>query len=184
MNEDALKPMSLLARLFGSKPAAGADPREALRPLWHRIVELSRDPVLYRDDGVADTVSGRFDMITVILAVVLMRLERDRVLAGEAALLTELFVEDMDGQLRESGVGDVVVGKKVGKLVSVLGGRLGALREARESHDHGELEAALTRNVTMQDGRDTAALAARVQAFDNQVAALDSKTLLAGAIAL
>ncbi len=176
--------MSMLARLFGSRSAPAPDPRDALRPLWHRVVELSRTPALYRDDGVADTVTGRFDMITVILSVVLMRLERDRVLAGEAALLTELFVEDMDGQLRESGVGDVVVGKKVGQLVSVLGGRLGALREARESRDRGQLEAALTRNVTMLEGRDTTALAARVQAFDNQVAALDSKTLLAGTISL
>src|SRR5262245_60063206 len=125
MNEDLRTLMSMLARLFGSKPATGPDPREALRPLWRRIVELSREPALYRDDGVADTAAGRFDMITVILAVVLMRLERDRVLAAEAAFLTELFVEDMDGQLRESGVGDVVVGKKVGKLVSALGGRLG-----------------------------------------------------------
>jgi len=176
--------MSMLARLFRSKSPAAADPREALRPLWHRVVELSRSPELYRDDGVADTVAGRFDMITVLLAVVLLRFERDRVLAPEAALLTELFVEDMDGQLRESGVGDVVVGKQIGKLVSVLGGRLGALRDARASRDRAQLEAALTRNVTMLEGRDTAALATRVQAFDNQVAALDSKTLLAGAISL
>ena len=176
--------MSMLARLFGSKSTTGSDPRNALRPLWRRIVELSRSPALYRDDGVADSVAGRFDMITVILAVVLMRMERDRVMAGEAALLTELFVEDMDGQLRESGVGDVVVGKKVGKLVSVLGGRIGALREARESRDRARLEAALARNVTMLEGRDTAALAARVQAFDDRVAALDSRALLAGEIAL
>ena len=176
--------MSMLARLFRSKSPAGADPREALRPLWHRVVELSRSPALYRDDGVADTVAGRFDMITVLLSVVLMRLERDRVLAREAALLTELFVEDMDGQLRESGVGDVVVGKKVGELVSVLGGRLGALREARESRDPAVLEAALARNVTMLDGRGPDALAARIRAFDDQVAALDSKALLTGGMTL
>ena len=145
---------------------------------------MSRDPALYRDYGVADTVPGRFDMITAMLALVLLRFERDRVLAREAALLTELFVEDMDGQLRESGVGDVVVGKKVGQLVSVLGGRLGALREARASGQRALLEAALTRNVTMQDGRGTEALAARLQAFDDHVAALDSKALLAGGIAL
>ena len=176
--------MSMLGRLFRSRSAPGPDPREALRPLWHRIVELSREPALYRDDGVADTVTGRFDMITVILAVVLMRLERDRVMAPEAALLTELFVEDMDGQLRESGVGDVVVGKKVGKLVSVLGGRLGALREARASRERAGLEAALARNVTMQEGRGTESLAARLQAFDDQVAALDSKSLLGGGLSL
>ena len=176
--------MSKLARLFRTKAAPGRDPREALRPLWHRIVELSRDPAFYRDDGVADTVAGRFDMITVVLAVVLLRLERDRVQSLEAALLTELFVEDMDGQLRESGVGDVIVGKKVGKLVSVLGGRLGALREARASADRGALEAVLARNVSMAEGRGPEALAARFRAFDDRVAALDSKALLAGGIAL
>ena len=73
--------MSLLARLFTPRP----DPREALRPLWHRTVELSREPALYREDGVADTVAGRFDMITAVLAVVLLRLERDG-LAAETAL--------------------------------------------------------------------------------------------------
>jgi cytochrome b pre-mRNA-processing protein 3 len=176
--------MSKLARFFRSKSLSTPDPREALRPLWHKIVELSRDPAFYRDAGVADTVEGRFDMITVILAVVLLRLERDRVMAREAAWLTELFVEDMDGQLRESGVGDVVVGNKVGKLVSVLGGRLGALREARAEPGRAALEAVLARNVTMLEGRGPEALAARVQAFDDQVAALDSKALLAGGMAL
>jgi len=176
--------MSRFVRLFRSKTGSVSDPREVLRPLWHKIVELSRNPVLYRYDGVADTVEGRFDMITVILAVVVLRLERDRVLAREAALLTELFVEDMDGQLRESGVGDVVVGKQIGKLVAVLGGRLGALREARASRDRAALEAVLARNVTLLEGRGPEALAARMQAFDDQVAALDSKKLLEGGISL
>jgi len=176
--------MSRLARFFRSKTGSAADPREALRPLWHKVVELSRSPLFYRDDGVADTVAGRFDMITVLLSVVLLRLERDRVLAAEAALLTELFVEDMDGQLRESGVGDVVVGKHVGKLVSVLGGRLGALREARTGGDRAALEAVLARNVTMLEGRGPEALAARVRAFDDHVAATDSRSLLAGGLTL
>ncbi|MEO6388166.1 MAG: ubiquinol-cytochrome C chaperone family protein [Croceibacterium sp.] len=172
--------MNLLNRLFPSKP----DPREALRPLWHRTVELARDPVLYRDDGVADTVAGRFDMVTAMLAVVLLRMERDRVLAQETALLTELFVADMDGQLRESGVGDVVVGKHVGRLVSVLGGRLGAFREALADRGNEALEAALTRNVTMLEGHGTQALARRVRVFADKTAARDSKALLRGEIAL
>ena len=171
--------MPLLARLFSRQP----DPREALRPLWHRTVELSRDPALYRDDGVADTVAGRFDMIAAILALVMLRLERDG-LAAETALLTELFVADMDAQLRETGVGDVVVGKHVGKLVGVLGGRIGAFREALASEDEAVLEAALERNVTMADGRGTEALARRLRAFAGKLAALDSGEVLAGKIAL
>ena len=172
--------MSLLSSLFAKKPG----PREALRPLWHRVVAIAREPALYRDDGVADSMAGRFDMVTAVLAVVLLRMERDRVLAQESALLTELFIADMDGQLRESGVGDLVVGKRMGKLVAVLGGRLGALREALKASGDAELEAALARNVTMADGRDTAALATRLRGLADKVAALDSKKLLAGEIAL
>ena len=171
---------SLKAGLFRSGP----DPREALRPLWRRVVELSRDPVLYRDDGVADTVAGRFDMIAAVLALVLLRMERDRVLAQESALLTELFVADMDGQLRETGVGDMVVGKHIGRLMAVLGGRLGAFREALKSADPEPLEAALARNATMEEGRAADALARRLRAFYDQLCALDSKLLLAGEFAL
>ncbi len=171
--------MSLLARLFSSQP----DPREALRPLWHRTVELSREPALYRDDGVADTVAGRFDMIAAILALVMLRLERDG-LAAETALLTELFVADMDAQLRETGVGDIVVGKHVGKLVGVLGGRIGALREALASEDQALLKAALERNVTMADERSTESLAQRLRAFASKLATLESHEVLAGRIEL
>src|SRR6185312_7281096 len=125
MNESPSPAMPLLQRLFRGKP----DPREAMRPLWHRVVEVSREPEWYATCGVADSVAGRFDMITAVLSLVLLRLERDRDCARESALLTELFVEDMDGQLREFGVGDIVVGKHIGKLMASLGGRLGAYRE-------------------------------------------------------
>lgn len=172
--------MSLLDRLF----RRGPDPRDALRPLWHRVVEVAREPVLYAEDGVADTVAGRFDAIVAVLSLVLLRIERDPVLVREGVLLTELFVEDMDGQLRESGVGDVVVGKKLGKLMAVLGGRLGVLREALAASGQAELEAALARNMTMLEGHDTEALARRLRGFQSKLAALDSKKLLAGEIRL
>lgn len=173
--------MSLLKRFL--KP--GANPREALRPLWHRTVELSRDPAFYREDGVADTVAGRFDMIAAVLAMVLLRMERDRVFASESALLTELFVADMDGQLRETGVGDLVVGKHMGKMMSVLGGRLGAFREALKTGDDAALAEALARNVTLlEEGTRPDNLARRLRGFYDKLCALDSKVLLAGEISL
>jgi|SRR5690554_1204867 len=171
--------VSLLQRLFRSEP----DPREALRPLWHRVVELSREPALYRDDGVADTIPGRFDMIAAILALVMLRLEAEDQ-AQETALLAELFVADMDAQLRETGVGDIVVGKHIGRLMSVLGGRLGALRVALASDDPAPLEAALERNVTMLEGRGTRDLARRLRGFAASLAALDAPAVLAARIAL
>jgi cytochrome b pre-mRNA-processing protein 3 len=81
---------------------------------------------------------------------------------AESALLAELFVEDMDGQLREFGVNDVVVGKRIGKLMSVLGGRLGAYRGALNAGDLERLTGAVQRNVTFIDGADEAASAAAV----------------------
>ena len=149
--------MSFLSRLLGTAP----DPREGIRPLWHRVIELARDPAYYAECGVADTVAGRFDLITAVLSVVMVRIEASEMRA-ESALLAELFVEDMDGQLREFGVNDVVVGKRVGKLMSVLGGRLGAYRGALNAGDMARLTAAVGRNVTFADGADETASAARV----------------------
>ena len=149
--------MSFLSRLLGTAP----DPREAIRPLWHRVVELARDPSYYADCRVADSVGGRFDLITAVLCVVMVRLEASDMRA-ESALLAELFVEDMDGQLREFGVNDVVVGKRIGKLMSVLGGRLGAYRGALLERDRERMIAAVQRNTTFSEGADEPACAAGV----------------------
>jgi cytochrome b pre-mRNA-processing protein 3 len=151
--------MSFLSRLLGTAP----DPREGVRPLWHRVVELARDPAYYAECGVADSIGGRFDLITAIVSVMMVRLEASD-LRAESALLAELFVEDMDGQLREFGVNDVVVGKRVGKLMSVLGGRLGAYRTALNNRDTDKLTSAVGRNVTFTEGTAEADSAEKVAA--------------------
>lgn len=157
MTKQARQPLTFLSKLLGTAP----DPRERLRPLWHRVVELAREPSFYTDCRVADTVAGRFDLITAILCTVMVRVEASDMRA-ESALLAELFVEDMDGQLREFGVNDVVVGKRVGKLMSVLGGRLGAYRSALVAEDRDKLQAAAGRNITFVDGADESTCAACV----------------------
>ena len=169
--------MTLLDRLF--RPAAA--PREALRPLWHAIVLLAREPRLYRDLGVADTVAGRFDMIALVLALVLLRLEAEPEGAEPAARLTELFVEDMDAQLRQTGVGDLVVGKNMGKLVATLGGRLGALREALSGD--GDLSAAIARNVTLEPGAGPQPLADAVRDLHRALGERPRDAILAGRLA-
>nr|WP_305098571.1 ubiquinol-cytochrome C chaperone family protein [Croceibacterium sp. D39] len=168
--------MSLLARLLGTP-----DPRDALRPLWHSTVLVSRQREWYSECGVADTVGGRFDMITLVLSLVLMRLEAAGK-TGETALLTELFVEDMDGQLRESGVGDLVVGKRVGRLMEALGGRLGAYRGAMEDAGGGALAATLSRNVTLTDGAEPGPLARRIRELAAKLDATAPDDLVAGRI--
>ncbi|MEM6477343.1 MAG: ubiquinol-cytochrome C chaperone family protein [Pseudomonadota bacterium] len=169
--------MSFLSRMLGTAP----DPREKIRPLWHRVVELAREPSFYADCGVADSVGGRFDLITAILCTVMVRVEQSEMRA-ESALLAELFVEDMDGQLREFGVNDVVVGKRVGKLMSVLGGRLGAYRGALNEKDREKLVGAVSRNVTFAESVDEAkaaeGVADKLLALSERLAGFDDKEIL------
>ncbi|MES2492185.1 MAG: ubiquinol-cytochrome C chaperone family protein [Pseudomonadota bacterium] len=176
--------MSFFSRLL--RP--GADDRDPFRPVWYRIAELAREPRWYAPTratrGVADTVAGRFDAITLVLCAVLLRMEQDPALIEPSVRLTELFVEDMDGQLRESGVGDLMVGKHIGKLMSTLGGRLGALRDALAQADDAALVDAIGRNVTLADTGDAAPVAALLRRFTVSLAALGADDILAARISL
>lgn len=132
--------MFSLRNLFRSQP----DPREARRPLWNAVVAAARAPHWYATGGVPDTLDGRFDMVSLVLALVLHRIDDDPAQARAGVELTELFVTDMDGQMRQIGFGDMVVGKQIGRMVGALGGRLGVYRAADGSDD---LSAALVRNL-------------------------------------
>ncbi|HEX8366070.1 MAG TPA: ubiquinol-cytochrome C chaperone family protein [Allosphingosinicella sp.] len=132
--------MSFLTRIFG-----GRTERAALGPLYRAVVERARDPFWFREGGVPDTIDGRFDMLASLLALVLLRMEQEGGGARRAGvLLTETFIDDMDGTVRQMGIGDHVVGKHVGRMMSALGGRLAAYREAR---DEAAFAAAVRRNV-------------------------------------
>ena len=133
-------PMSLVERLF-RKRASDARPHA----LYAAIVAAARDPAWYRDGAVPDTLDGRFDMVAAVLTLVLLRLESLGLPAREpSARLAELFVDDMDGQLRQIGIGDIIVGKHIGRMMAALGGRLGAYRDGLAG---GDLADALRRNL-------------------------------------
>ncbi len=122
--------MSFLSRLFGNK---APDPNEIMRPLYLAVIAKGREPHWYEDGAVPDSMDGRFAMISPILALVLLRMEALPELGQPAAWLTEIFVDDMDAQMREAGLGDVVIAKDMGKVMGVLGGRIGAYRSALSS---------------------------------------------------
>ena len=166
--------MSFLSRLLGTEP----DPREQLRPLWHRAVSLARTPDYYSECQVADNVAGRFDMITAVSACVMVRLEASD-MRSESALFAELFVEDMEGQMREFGVNDVVVGKRMGKVMSSLGGRLGAYRPALNNRDHDALSQAIERNVTFEEGGSPECVAGKMLGLMEQLSEETDEQLLA-----
>jgi cytochrome b pre-mRNA-processing protein 3 len=120
-------------------------------------------------------------MVAAVTALVLLRLEAEGEKAErDSMLLTELFIDDMDSSLREIGIGDFVVGKHVGKLVSALGGRLGAFREA------GALDEPVRRNIFAGEPPDEAKVrivAARLEDLRDRLRAMPLDRLVAGEIA-
>ena len=114
------------------------------RPVYVAIVAAARHPRAYAEWGVADSIDGRFDMISLHAFLVLDRL-KGRENAFRQDLVDELF-RDMDHSLREMGVSDVAVGKKVRKMAEVFYGRVAAYDRALAKGDQA-LRNALARNV-------------------------------------
>lgn len=170
--------MSFLARLFGT----ASDPREEWRALWHRVVAEARDPDWYRMCGVADSIEGRYDMITLVLSLVMLRMEDEGDQAPATARLTELFVEDMEGQLREAGIGDPTVGKKIATLMASMNGRIGAYREGLIG-DRRLLVEAVRRNVTLAQADEAEALVQRMAALHARLERTTIDQLRAGEFA-
>lgn len=174
--------MSVLSRIFARK-----DPREQARPAYDRIVALGRDPFWYLDGGVEDSVDGRFEAVATALCAVLLRLENDDTdpkVRQFSVFVAELFVDDMDGQLRQNGVGDLIVGKHIGKMMAALGGRLGAYRTALATGDGPLLAEALRRNLYRDapvSDAAVAASAARLTQLHGQLAATPITAVMQGA---
>jgi cytochrome b pre-mRNA-processing protein 3 len=169
--------LALLSRLFGARRE-----RSALRPLYDALVAAARDPAWYREGGIPDTLEGRFDMVAATVALALLRLEAEgERAAAESVALTETFIDDMDGTLRQIGIGDFVVGKHVGRLVGALGGRLGALREVLS--DGAALEPVVRRNLFRDapaDEAQVAFVAARLRRLHEALAQTAMEPLLSG----
>jgi cytochrome b pre-mRNA-processing protein 3 len=155
-------------------------PPDPLAPLYDAVVARARQPHWYVEGAVPDTTDGRFDMLAAVLSMVLLRLEDTAEGALPAVRIAERFVDDMDGQLRQSGIGDVVVGKHIGRMMAMLGGRLGAYREGLAT---GTLAPALLRNLYRGEDPGAAPLAHAAAALESLHRALEDtpiQILLAG----
>ena len=114
---------------------------------YRAIVAQSRQVKFYADWGVPDTVTGRFDMISLHLALMLRRLKGDAAGRPFGQKLVEVFFRDMDESIRELGVSDVGVPKRVKKFARMYYGRLESYAGALENGDLEALKVALRRNV-------------------------------------
>jgi cytochrome b pre-mRNA-processing protein 3 len=108
----------------------------------------ARAPALFGPERAPDTIDGRFETMTLHVALYVDRLGRERGAgAAVAQALFDVFMRDLDGAVREMAVGDLTVPKKVRRMGEAFYGRLRAYREALEGDDDAALAAALARNV-------------------------------------
>jgi cytochrome b pre-mRNA-processing protein 3 len=152
--------------------------------VYSAIVAQSRQPRFYADWLVPDTVTGRFDMISLHLALLFRRLRAETGAQKEfSQAVFDLFFKDMDRSLREMGVGDLGVPKRIQKMGNIFFGLLAAMNDPMDQGDTVGLQAVLSRNVfDGAAGAHVEALAEYLLAEDRALAAQPVEAITGGSL--
>ena len=171
----------MILQLFRS-----SSPAPNIRDLYGAIVAQARKPAFYRSYGVPDTLEGRFDLIVLHLVLLLRRLG-SRAAAGRGfgqefgQELFDTFCRDLDANLREMGVGDLAVPKRMRAFAEAFYGRQAAYLAALDGPDPQAFEKALARNIYPAGDKAAAALLAQYgRAAVSRLDAQDDSALLRG----
>lgn len=149
---------TFLDRIFAPGPAKAAGAR-----LYESAVAQSRRPGLYLELGAPDSVEGRFEVYSLHVSLILLRLKGQGASAAAASqVLFDHYISALDHSLRELGVGDLSVGKKMRKLGEAFYGRVRSYEDALAAlPDRAALEAVIARTVLEGvEAADPASLAA------------------------
>jgi cytochrome b pre-mRNA-processing protein 3 len=150
---------------------------DALLAFYRRVAEASREPSIYLELKVPDTVEGRLESLSLHALLVMRRLGE---LPPPADEISQGFVDTLfrhiDHGLRELGVGDVVMGKRMKKIAQNFYGRMKAYEPGLEARDAAQLTVALERNVP---GADAAALAIATLGWQEALSTLSLDGLMA-----
>ena len=155
--------------------------RGTIEAIYGMIVTQAREPLFYRDLGVPDTVNGRFDLLVLHLWMVLRRLRfiEDGGASASQALFDH-FCDDMDANLREMGVGDLAVPKRMQAFGEAFYGRAAAYDQALAAGAE-PLAQALCKNILNgKEIENARRLAFYVEAATVYVAGLDEAALQSG----
>ena len=137
--------------------------------LYALAVSQARNPALYTRLGVTDRIDARFELYTLHVLILFLRLKQDGE-RGEVAAqkLFDTYISSLDHTLRELGVGDVSVGKKMRKLGESLYGRMSAYEGPLRAEDVDALAASLAKNVYESTDADTGLALARYAVASRQ----------------
>jgi cytochrome b pre-mRNA-processing protein 3 len=150
---------------------------------YEQLTQAARRPAFYTGMGVPDTVLGRFEMLTIMLILYFRRTAQSERSGQEIAQeIIDYFFEDIDHSIRELGVGDVGVPKRVKKFARMYYGRLESYAAALDQSDPDALKAALRRNIRPDepDAPDMAELAAYVMEAEAALKTIGEDVIAAG----
>ena len=117
--------------------------KETAQKIYGSIVAQSRQPAFYEDLGVADSLEGRFEILVIHLFLALAVLPGEKEGQDLRGDLIDLFTADMDATMRELGLSDIRVPKKMRELSVALNERLSAYNRLMERLEKAVLEGEL-----------------------------------------
>ncbi len=164
----------MFQRFFAKRPSTLAG-----QALYTPLIEQARRPDFYLAGKVPDTTDGRFELYTLHLALLVRRLRGERGFIAEVRqALFDTFLDGLDAGLREMGVGDLSVPKKMRKMGSALYGRFKSYDAALAAEGGQDLQVVLARTVYAGvDAPPLDAMAAYVRAADKALSATPEEAL-------
>ena len=154
------------------------------RPLYAALVAEARRPRWYREAGAEDSIDGRFAVLATIMALTDIRLgEGGEEAAALSPRLTEIFVDDMDSQLRQSGLGDPTLGKQVRAMIGMLARRIDSWRAADSLREERMATARMSLYRDQEVSDEVAATGLRfIDEFAGRLGETDDSALVEGAL--
>lgn len=160
--------------------------RQAGLALYEHIRTQARHPAFYTDYNVSDSLDGRFDILVLHLFLVLNRFPVDEQEHPALRCLSDRLIDDLDAALREMGVGDLSVPKKIKTFAKAALGRLEAYHAALSDTAAADaFDRALARNVYRSEQAQrvvVTALACYCRATVDDLSTQDREAILSGQV--
>jgi cytochrome b pre-mRNA-processing protein 3 len=175
------KPTPMLQRLFRKKSI-----KIAARAIYDQLSAAAREPRLYGPGRVADSPDGRFELLALHSAILFSRLSKRGEQADETAQeVFDILFSAMDHALRELGVGDISVGKRIRKLAESFYGRMAVYNDALAQGEAGKADLATGIGVHVLEQADgdhpyAGILATRALSWTAMLASQSDEDLLSG----
>lgn len=155
---------------------------------YSTLTTTARVPYFFTDLDVPDTVMGRFEMLSVVMILYFRRTRASATSGQEIAQeIVDFFFQDIDYSIRELGIGDTSVPKRMKKLAGMFYGRLETYAAALDSRDATALAEALARNIHPQEGDARPAMTGLAQwmmTAENHLATLSEDVIATGSASL